>query len=263
MSASGGARDDTTSSQVTFRGLDPVATPAAVFFDVDFTLIYPGPRFQGVGYEANCARHGVAVDPADFDAAVAGAASALEAADQIYDAQVFLNYTRRIIELMGGNGPGVDRVAQEMYDDWAEHHHFSLYDDVAGALQALRTRGLRLGLISNTHRCLASFQSHFELDHLISVAVSSSDHGFMKPHPSIFRAALELMGVGPAEAVMVGDSLAHDVLGARHAGMHSVLLARGGRRIDAGPDIPIIHTLAELPAVIDNLPRPLGGVMGR
>ena len=49
-----------------------VARPAAVFFDVDFTLIHPGPRFQGVGYEANCARHGVAVDPARFDAAVAG-----------------------------------------------------------------------------------------------------------------------------------------------------------------------------------------------
>ena len=60
-----------------------MATPAAVFFDVDFTLIHPGPRFQGVGYEANCARHGVAVDQAAFDAAVAGAASALdlEAAD--------------------------------------------------------------------------------------------------------------------------------------------------------------------------------------
>ena len=240
-----------------------MATPAAVFFDVDFTLIYPGPRFQGVGYEANCARHGVAVDPAAFDAAVAGAASALEAADQIYDAQVFLNYTRRIVELMGGSGPGVDLVAQEMYDDWAEHHHFSLYDDVAGALQALRTRGIRLGLISNTHRCLASFQSHFDLDHLISVAVSSSDHGFMKPHPSIFRAALELMGVAPAQAVMVGDSFAHDVLGARQAGMHSVLLDRGCRQIDAGPDVTVIHTLAQLPAVIENLPRPLGAAAGR
>jgi putative hydrolase of the HAD superfamily len=243
--------------------LDPVATPAAVFFDVDFTLIYPGPRFQGVGYEANCARHGVAVDPAAFDAAVAGAASALEAADQIYDAQVFLNYTRRIVELMGGSGPGVDLVAQEMYDDWAEHHHFSLYDDVAATLQILRARGLRLGLISNTHRCLASFQSHFDLDHLISVAVSSSDHGFMKPHPSIFRAALELMGVAPTQAVMVGDSLPHDVIGAREAGMHSVLLARGERRIDAGPDVPVIRTLAELPALIETAARPLGVATGR
>ena len=229
-----------------------MARPAAVFFDVDFTLIHPGPRFQGVGYQANCARHGVAVDPARFDAAVASAACVLdlEAADQIYDAQVFLNYTRRIIELMGGTGPGVDIVSQEMYDDWAQHHHFSLYDDVADALKTLRAQGLRLGLISNTHRCLASFQSHFDLDHLISVAVSSSEHGFMKPHPSIFRAALELMGVAAADAVMVGDSLPHDVLGARQAGMHSVLIARGERRVDVGPDVPVIHTLTELPALI-------------
>ena len=35
----------------------------AVFFDVDFTLIYPGPKFQGEGYRQFCARHGMAVDP--------------------------------------------------------------------------------------------------------------------------------------------------------------------------------------------------------
>jgi len=227
-----------------------VASTAAVFFDVDFTLIHPGPRFQSVGYEANCARHGVVVDAAKFDAAVAGAASVLDAADQLYDARVFLNYTRRIIELMGGTGPGVEPVAQEMYDDWARHHHFSLYDDVAGTLHALRAQGVRLGLISNTHRCLASFQSHFELDGLISVTVSSSDHGFMKPHPSIFRAALDLMRVAASDAVMVGDSLAHDVLGARQAGMRGVLLARGQRPLDVDANVPVIRTLTELPALI-------------
>ena len=47
----------------------------AVFFDVDFTLIYPGPAFQGHGYAEFCARHGVAVDASRFEAAV-GAASA-------------------------------------------------------------------------------------------------------------------------------------------------------------------------------------------
>jgi hypothetical protein len=41
----------------------------AVFFDVDFTLIRPGPAFQGHGYREFCARHGVDVDPAAFDAA--------------------------------------------------------------------------------------------------------------------------------------------------------------------------------------------------
>ena len=43
----------------------------AVFFDVDFTLIHPGPTFQGHGYSEACARHGVTADASRFDAAVA------------------------------------------------------------------------------------------------------------------------------------------------------------------------------------------------
>lgn len=227
-----------------------VASTAAVFFDVDFTLIHPGPRFQGVGYQASCSRHGVEVDCSRFEEAVAGASAVLESADQLYDADLYVRYTRRIIELMGGQGPHLDRIAREMYDEWAEHHHFSLYDDVPGALEALRARGVRLGLISNSHRCLASFQSHFELEGLISVTVSSSDHGFMKPHPNIFRAALALMQVPAGESIMVGDSLAHDVRGATRAGMRGVLLARGTREIPADVDVPVIRSLSELTALI-------------
>ena len=100
-------------------------------------------------------------------------------------------------------------------------------------LRALSAAGLRIGLISNSHRCLASFQSHFELQGLISATVSSSEHGYMKPHPSIFAAALQLVDVAPAEAVMVGDSLRHDVEGALRAGMRGVLLHRGGAAPDA------------------------------
>ncbi len=231
----------------------PVARTAAVFFDVDFTLIHPGPRFQGSGYQENCARHGIQVDAARFETAVAGAAAVLESADQLYDPLLYVQYTRRIIELMGGTGPAVGLVAREMYDDWAEHRHFSLYEDVPAALQALAGAGLRLGLISNSHRCLASFQAHFELDGLISATVSSSDHGFMKPHPSIFRAALALVQVPAEEAVMVGDSLAHDVLGAVRAGLGGVWLARGGARHGAPADaaVPVIQSLAELPALLE------------
>ena len=226
-----------------------VAITAAVFFDVDFTLIHPGPRFQGAGYEACCRRHGVRVDASRFDAAVAGAAAVLDSADVVYDADLYVKYTERIIELMGGSSPAVRAVARELYDDWAEHHHFSLYDDVVETLEGLRASGVRAGLISNSHRCLASFQSHFELDDLIAVAVSSSEHGYMKPHPNIFHAALSLMQVEPGAAVMVGDSLSHDVLGARRAGMRGILLARG----DAPPgidEIDVIRTLLELPGRI-------------
>jgi putative hydrolase of the HAD superfamily len=235
--------------------LPAVAGPLAVFFDVDFTLIHPGPRFQGAGYQRSCARHGLALDPARFERAVAGAAAVLESADAEYDADLYLTYTRRIIELMGGGeGTGdpaarraaIDAAARETYDEWAHHHHFSLYDDVVETLTALRQAGLRLGLISNSHRCLASFQSHFELDGLVSVALSSADHGYMKPHPAIFRAALELMQVAPAEAVMVGDSLSQDVEGARRIGMHGVLLARAGTPPDVDPSVPVIRSLREL-----------------
>lgn len=229
-----------------------MATTAAVFFDVDFTLIHPGPRFQGTGYEACCARHGVQIDASGFDAAVAGAGSILESADVLYDADLYVKYTQRIIELMGGSSPGAEAAARELYDDWAEHHHFSLYDDVLETLEGLRVSGIRVGLISNSHRCLASFQSHFELDGLIAVAVSSSEHGYMKPHPNIFRAALSLMQVEPAEAVMVGDSLSHDIEGARRTGMRGILLARGG--VPAGVrHVEVIRTLRELPERVQTL----------
>ena len=220
-----------------------MARTAAVFFDVDFTLIHPGPAFQGAGYQAHCARYGITVDPVRFDAAVAGASDVLDAADQWYDAGLYVTYTRRIIELMGGTGPALEEVAREMYDQWAEHKHFSLYDDVAATLTTLRARGVKLGLISNSHRCLASFQSHFELDGLISATVSSSEHGFMKPHPRIFAAALDLMQVAASESAMVGDSLTHDVAGARRAGMRGILLARGGIKAPVDPDVTVIQSL--------------------
>jgi HAD superfamily hydrolase (TIGR01509 family) len=223
-----------------------VADTAAVFFDVDFTLIRPGPRFGASGYTDTCAQHGVCVDPEAFDAAVAGAAVLLDApASRDHDA-LFVDYTSRIISLMGGAGPGVMTAAREIYDDWAHHHHFELYDDVPEALLALHTRGLRLGLISNSHRSLTSFQSHFALDGLLSVFVSSAEFGVMKPDRRIFQEALDRMQVPAVQAVMVGDSLAHDVMGARQLGMRGVWLdrSRTGRVDD--PTIPVIRTLTEL-----------------
>jgi HAD superfamily hydrolase (TIGR01662 family) len=228
-----------------------VARPAAVFFDVDFTLIHPGPRFQGTGYQATCARYGVTVDPARFEAAVTGAAPLLDSADLRYDAGLFVAFTSGIIHGMGGAGAGVEAAAREICEDWAEHRHFSLYDEVPGVLRGLHRTGIRLGLISNSDRSLTSFGSHFELDGLIAVTVSSAEHGFMKPHPQIFQAALDRMQVRADEAVMVGDSVAHDVAGARLVGMRAILLARGGGPAAAGADVDVIRSLDELTALLD------------
>jgi len=224
----------------------------AVFFDVDFTLIYPGPTFQGEGYAVFCQRYGIAVDPARFPGAVSAASSILyNDHSHVYDAGIFVRYTRRIIEEMGGAGETLDACAEEIYSEWAACQHFLLYDDVAPALRELATRGLKIGLISNSHRCLASFERHFSLHGLIAAAISSSEHGYLKPHPSIFESALKLAGVSAHESVMVGDSYPHDVEGARHVGMRGILVQRTSRMSATVPaDVPVIRDLSELPALI-------------
>ena len=194
-----------------------------VFFDVDFTLIYPGPFFQADGYRDVCVRHGIPdCDPRAYDAAVASASALLDDSDDLaYDPAFFLRYIRHLIERMGGSGPNLERCAAEVYREWAACRHFELYDDVLPAFRELRAVGLRLGLISNTHRSLEAFATHFELDGLVAGWVSSSEHGYNKPHPSIFRTALNLLGAEAEESADGGRQLP-----ARHRG--------GARRGNAG-----------------------------
>ena len=220
----------------------------AVFFDVDFTLIYPGPMFQGVGYQRFCARYGIDVDPSRFSEAVRSASAILdEDHDHSYDPGIFVRYTRRIIEGLGGSGPDLDACAREIYEEWAACRHFFLYDDVTPALQELAALGIKVGLISNSHRCLVSFQQHFELQGLVAAALSSSEHGYLKPHPSIFESALKLLDVDAGESVMVGDSLPHDIEGARRVGMRGILVHRSPDTSPApSTPVPVIRDLSEL-----------------
>ena len=134
-----------------------------------------------------------------------------------------------------------------------------MYDEVPSVVRELAATGMRIGLISNTHRSLASFESHFELTGLIAAAVASSEHGYMKPHRSIFDAALGLMNVEASEAVMVGDSVRQDVEGALNVGMRAVLLhrsnephPRAGELVAMG--VPIIGSLVDLGSAITQLP---------
>ena len=225
----------------------------AVLFDVDFTLIYPGPTFRGEGYHAFCTRYGIDVEPSKFADAVASAAPLLNGPeDAPYNAEIFIAYTSHIIREMGGRGPNVDACSREIYEEWAACQHFELYDDVPAVLQTLAKAGIRIGLISNTQRCLTSFQSHFELQGLIAATVSSFEHGYMKPHPSIFSAALERLNARPDETVMVGDSIRQDIEGALRVGMRAVLLHRGetppARASELG--VPVIRSLSELPNLV-------------
>jgi putative hydrolase of the HAD superfamily len=216
----------------------------AVFFDVDFTLIYPGPTFQGEGYQRFCARYGIAVDPARFDLAVKASSFIIDDVEEpVYDHALFIHYTASIIERMGGRGPDVVHAARDLYEQWAGNHHFELYDDVEPVLRALVARGFIVGAISNSHRSLDAFCEHFSLNGLIHATVSSFEHGYLKPHRSIFDEALARAGATAATSVMVGDSVKADVCGALAAGMGAVLH-------DAPAGVPVIRSLAELAAYL-------------
>lgn len=141
----------------------------------------------------------------------------------------------------------LEEAATHHLDSWTPHIRHD--PDAAGVLAALRERGLRIGLLSNTHWPPA-FHEHFlerdGLAGLIDVRCYTSEMAFTKPHPDAFRAVLDALGVArPDRAVFVGDRRYDDVWGAQSLGMRGVWV-----RNDLVPAYDV-----EPAAVIDSLPQ--------
>jgi putative hydrolase of the HAD superfamily len=199
----------------------------AAVFDVDYTIAKPGPDLGPDGYRRLGERHGLTLDPALYEEARRAALAALKRHPELdHDEETWVLFTQRIIEGMGGVGDTY-AAAFEMERAWVHAHHFELYEDAQPTLAAVRARGLRVGLLSNTARDLDEFVRHHGLE--VDAVLTSRTHGKTKPHETIFRRMLELLAVEPDEAVMIGDTLEDDVKGARAVGMRAVLVDREGR----------------------------------
>jgi len=199
----------------------------AVVFDVDFTIAKPGPDLGPDGYRRLGARHGLDLDPERYlEARRAALVDLKRHPDLDHDEEIWIRFTQRIIEGMGGVGDTY-AAAAEMEGAWAHAHHFELYEDALPALDALRARGLSIGLLSNSARDLEEFVSHHRLD--VDAVLTSRAHGKTKPHETIFRRMLELLDVAAPQALMVGDTVEDDVDGALAVGMRAVLVDREGR----------------------------------
>ena len=129
---------------------------------------------------------------------------------------------------------------------------FRPFPEVPEALRALRDAGHRLVVVSNWDVSLHEQLAATGLDALVDGAVSSAEAGAGKPHPDIYRRALELAGAGPDSAVMVGDSPDTDVAGALELGIPAVLVDRWGV-VEAPAGAQRIASLAELPALVESL----------
>jgi HAD superfamily hydrolase (TIGR01549 family) len=218
----------------------------AVLFDVDFTLAKPGPLLGPDGYRLAGERRRLKLDPALYEDARAAAVEDLHHHPELdHDEEVWIRFTEDIVRGMGGTGDAVGALAVEIVRAWEHSTNFELYEDAAPVLRELRRHGLKIGLVSNTSRDIGRFVDTFSLD--VDAAIASGAHGKVKPDPSIFLAVLDRLGVAPGEAVMVGDSPADDVEGARSLGMQAFLLDREGRH-EGGADV--LRDLYELPAAL-------------
>ena len=130
---------------------------------------------------------------------------------------------------------------------------------VHAMLDRLRATGTRMAIVSNTFipsHCMDRHLEHEGLLEFFPVRVYSSHTSYRKPHPRIFRIAMELLGVEPHNCAFVGDLLGTDIHGARKLGMKTIWKPAHSTRVPATKRHKAdarISSLAHLPEVLPGL----------
>ncbi|OGO27883.1 MAG: hypothetical protein A2W33_05825 [Chloroflexi bacterium RBG_16_52_11] len=105
-------------------------------------------------------------------------------------------------------------------------------EDAIPTLEILKKRGFHIGYISNAadDENTQTLIDKGGLRPYAEFILSSAAFGMRKPHPGIFHAALDHFDLPPEQAVMVGDTLDADILGAKQVGMKSIWITRRAYR---------------------------------
>lgn len=136
----------------------------------------------------------------------------------------------------------VSSIVRKAVDYGLETRKIKWFPNSRETLQALRKRGYNLGLISNTHWRISE-RSRREFGKFFDVMTLSYEHGYAKPHPSIFVSTLKKLGTDADCCLHVGDDPVADIQGAKNVGMKTAFIKRRG--IEADADIKI-RRLTEL-----------------
>ena len=125
--------------------------------------------------------------------------------------------------------PPSETFFSELYDRFASPDVWRVYEDVAPAVDALASRGIQLGIVSNWDDRLRPILEGLGLIKYFEAIIISSEVGFTKPSPVIFQHASKKLGM-PTEFILhVGDSADQDFTGAKSAGCKAVLLERNAK----------------------------------
>jgi len=143
---------------------------------------------------------------------------------------------------MGLETESMKEIVHNAVDVGLTTREIVFYPDALDTIEGLRERGYLLGLISNTHwRWLEEYKRAMES--YFDVITLSYEHGYAKPHHSIFLTTLNKIGVDASRCLHVGDSPIDDIQGAIEAGLKTAFIKRDGEEADS--DIKI-DQLAEL-----------------
>lgn len=223
----------------------------AIFFDAGNTLIFIDPDIVLPVFR----EHGATLDEDRFRSAELLArvrlSKEVEAGASGTEPKVWQEY---FLNLMRGSGVPEDQlgvVGRRLRDIHRKRHLWTHLDPSTGpALGALRAAGYRMAVISNADGRVEGLIRRAGLIGYFEFVVDSEVEGVEKPNPEIFLRACRRMGVGPGQALYVGDLYPVDVVGAENAGLHAVLLDPLGELdypVDRIPDV------AALPAYLERV----------
>ena len=136
-----------------------------------------------------------------------------------------------------------------------------LIDGVESELDALKRRGLRLAVVSNTGLAPGHYVERALIargfDRWIDHWIWSDETLSWKPGQAIFQAALDALAVSASEAAFVGDTPEADVLGSRHAGFAASVLVGDKQEaaIQADLTLPSVKGLSAALVTAGLLPK--------
>lgn len=203
-----------------------------IFFDAAGTLIYL-PRSVGHHYALVGSRMGLALNAAALDQAFAAswkempARAVIDGPRDDDDKGWWSELVRQVIDRVAPGTSELDRDAffEAAYSHFAEAGVWELYPEVIEVLDVLRPR-FDLAVISNFDGRLRMILEHLGVSQFFSAVYLSSELGADKPDPEIYRRSLKLRGVGPDEALHVGDDPVRDWQAAAAAGLPIFRLER-------------------------------------
>jgi len=196
----------------------------AVTFDVGGTLVQPWPSVGHV-YAEVASQNGLQICPELLNRQFAKAWNGFEG----------FNHTKadwgRVVDLTFQDlvpTPPSLTFFDQLYSRFSAPEVWHIFPDVHHSLELLRSRGLKLAVISNWDERLRPLLHSLELDRYFEEIVISCEVGVPKPSAVIFSRAAEDLRLSPGEILHVGDDPIADVEGARAAGFKGVFLDRAG-----------------------------------